>query len=195
MSGPPTCSKLPSNSPSYSAGLGLQRMTARVLSTLLFTEQPSVTMGELADRLQASAGAISGALKMLTSVGLAERVPAPGSRRDHYRLREDAWAVLYTTQNGGLRPCSRRQAGSRPPADGGLARRRLTEMRDFYDFLLGEIPAILERWQASRSPSWSSQPRASSGSTPEVALTVSTAMHSTWWVSGNESNTRSSSTA
>ena len=74
-------------------------MTARVLAALLFTEQPTMTMGELADRLRASPGAISGALKMLTSVGLAERVPAPGSRRDHYRLRDDAWAVQYTNQN------------------------------------------------------------------------------------------------
>ena len=38
---------------------GLQRMTARVLATLLFTEQPTITAGELADRLQASTGAIS----------------------------------------------------------------------------------------------------------------------------------------
>ena len=58
---------------------GLQRMTARVLSSLLFTEQQTMTMGELADRLRASTGAISGALKMLTSVGLVERVPARGA--------------------------------------------------------------------------------------------------------------------
>ena len=55
---------------------GLQRMTARVLASLLFTEQPTMTMGELAGQLRASTGAISGALKMLTSVGLVERVPA-----------------------------------------------------------------------------------------------------------------------
>ena len=78
---------------------GLQRMTARVLAALIFTEQPTLTMGELAEQLRASPGAISGATKMLTSVGLVERVPAPGSRRDHYRLRDDAWAVQYTNQN------------------------------------------------------------------------------------------------
>src|SRR4029453_5890125 len=55
---------------------GMQRMTARVLATLLFTEQPTMTGGEPAKRLQASSGAISGAVKMLTSVGLVERVPA-----------------------------------------------------------------------------------------------------------------------
>ncbi len=42
---------------------GLQRMTARVLATLLFTEQPNDTAGELAERLQASTGAISGAIQ------------------------------------------------------------------------------------------------------------------------------------
>ena len=54
---------------------GMQRMTARVLATLLFTEQPTMTAGDLGERLQASSGAISGAVKMLTSVGLVERVP------------------------------------------------------------------------------------------------------------------------
>ncbi len=86
---------------------GLQRMTARVLAALLFTEQPTLTMGELAEQLRASPGAISAATKMLTSVGLAERVPAPGSRRDHYRLRDDAWAVsIHESERGDAPPCS-----------------------------------------------------------------------------------------
>ena len=93
------------------ASHGLQRMTARVLAALLFTEQPTMTMGELADRLQASSGAISGATKMLTSVGLAERAPAPASRRDHYRLRDDAWAVLFTNQNAVISAMLRRRRG------------------------------------------------------------------------------------
>ena len=96
------------------ASHGLQRMTARVLAALLFTEQPTMTMGELADRLQASSGAISGAIKMLTSVGLAERVPAPASRRDHYRLRDDAWALLFTNQNAvDLSHAGSRRSGDR----------------------------------------------------------------------------------
>lgn len=126
---------------------GLQRMTARVLAALLFTEQPTMTMGELADRLLASSGAISGALKMLTSVGIVERVPAPGSRRDHYRLRENAWAVQYTNQNEVTAAVIEAAEVGIATADrGGLARERLIQMRDFYAFLLEEIPALLERW-------------------------------------------------
>jgi DNA-binding MarR family transcriptional regulator len=127
--------------------LGMQRMTARVLATLLFTEQPTMTMGELADRLQASSGGISGALKMLTSVGLAERVPAPSSRRDHYRLRDNAWAVLFTNQNVTISAMqAAADAGISATGPNSLARQRLTQMRDFYSFLLGEIPALLDRW-------------------------------------------------
>ena len=126
---------------------GLQRMTARVLATLLFTEHPTMTMGELADRLQASSGAISGAIKMLTSVGLVERVPAPASRRDHYRLRDDAWAVLYTNQNVVIPAMqAAAEAGIAAIQGDSPARRRLTQMRDFYAFLLAEIPALLDRW-------------------------------------------------
>lgn len=127
---------------------GLQRMTARVLAALLFTAQASMTMGELAERLQASSGAISGALKMLTSVGLAERVPAPGSRRDHYRLRDDAWATLFTNQNVVIAAMqAAAEAGIAATGPDSLAGQRLTRMRDFYAFMLDEIPAMLERWQ------------------------------------------------
>lgn len=129
-------------------GLGLQRMTARVLAALLFTEQSTMTMGELAEKLQASAGAISGAMKMLAAVGLAERVPVPASRREHYRLRDDAWAVLFTNQNVTISAMQdAAAAGIAAIGADHPAHRRLTQMRDFYTFLLGEIPALLDRWR------------------------------------------------
>jgi DNA-binding transcriptional regulator GbsR (MarR family) len=131
---------------------GLQRMTARVLATLLFSEQPSMTMGELGDRLHASSGAISGAIKMLSSVGLVERVPAPGSRRDHYRLRDDAWAVLYTTQNQAIAAIQAAAENAiAATANNSLVRQRLTHMADFYAFLLAEIPPLLDRWHRQRA--------------------------------------------
>lgn len=126
---------------------GMQRMAARVLAALLFTEQPTMTMGELADRLHASSGAISGAIRTLISVGLAERVPAPASRREHYRLRDNAWATLFTNQNTTLSAMlAAAESGITSAAPKSLARLRLTQMRDFYNFLLAEIPGLLDRW-------------------------------------------------
>ncbi|MDM1895978.1 MarR family transcriptional regulator [Mycobacteroides abscessus] len=127
---------------------GMQRMTARVLTALLFTEQPTMTSSELAEQLQASSGAISTSIRMLTSVGLAERVSVPASRRDHYRLRDNAWAVLFTNQNAVLSAMQEAAAaGIAGTQKDSLARARLTQMRDFYAFLLGEIPTLLERWR------------------------------------------------
>lgn len=127
---------------------GMQRMTARVLTALLFTEQPTMTSSELSEQLQASSGAISTSIRMLTSVGLAERVPVPASRRDHYRLRDNAWAVLFTNQNAVLSATQEAAAaGIAGTKKDSLARARLTQMRDFYAFLLGEIPTLLERWR------------------------------------------------
>ncbi|MGW0162600.1 GbsR/MarR family transcriptional regulator [Mycobacterium sp. NPDC003323] len=123
-------------------------MTARVLATLLFTEQATMTMSELADKLQASAGAISGSLKMLTSVGLVERAAAPGSRRDHYRLRDDAWAILFTGKNDTIAAMqAAAEAGIAVSSGQGLAYERLAQMRDFYAFLMTELPLVLDRWR------------------------------------------------
>ncbi|MGV0605540.1 GbsR/MarR family transcriptional regulator [Mycolicibacterium sp. XJ1904] len=127
----------------------MQRMTARVLAALVFTEQPAMPMGELAEQLQASSGAISGALKMLVAVGVVERAPAPGSRRDHFRLRDDAWAVQYTKHNEALSSVLvAAEAGIAATEEGTLSRHRITQMRDFYVFLMQEIPAVLDRWRA-----------------------------------------------
>ena len=127
---------------------GLQRMTARVLAALLFTEQPTTTAGELADRLQASAGAISGAIKMLTSVGLVERVPAPAQPPGSLpAARQRMGGPVHQSERSARRDAEggrgRRGGGRR---GGSLAHHRLTQMRDFYDFLLSEIPALLDRW-------------------------------------------------
>ncbi|MEU8252164.1 MarR family transcriptional regulator [Nonomuraea sp. NPDC048916] len=126
---------------------GLQRMSARTLAIFLFTDQDSVTAGEIAERLEASAGSVSGAIKSLLTVGLIERLPSPGSRREHYRLRDDAWATLFTSQNTVIQAMLQAAAAGIAATDeGDPARQRLAQMHAFYDFLLGELPALLDRW-------------------------------------------------
>ncbi|QFY10013.1 MarR family transcriptional regulator [Nonomuraea phyllanthi] len=127
---------------------GLQRMSARVLAVFLFTGAETVTMGDIADRLSVSAGSVSGAVKTLLSTGLIERLPAPGSRREHYRLREDAWPTLFSTQNTVVHVMLQAaQAGMAATSSGDPAHHRLGRMRDFYEFLLEELPGLLRRWQ------------------------------------------------
>jgi hypothetical protein len=126
-------------------------MHARVLAAFLFSGQDTVTARELALHLGASAGSISAAVTMLRTVGLIEQVPVPGSRRDHFRMRSDAWARLMSGQNAMIELMREiGAAGLDVVAPGGVAAQRLREMRDFYAFMLAEMPALLDRWHAER---------------------------------------------
>ncbi|WP_232376544.1 GbsR/MarR family transcriptional regulator [Amycolatopsis aidingensis] len=130
---------------------GMQRMTARVLSVLLFAEQETITAGEIAEQLEASAGSVSGAIKMLSPTGLIERVPMPGSRREHYRFPADGWPRLMSSQNEIIRIMQdAAERGIEAVDPDSLVARRLADMRDFYEYLMKELPAVIERWHAQR---------------------------------------------
>jgi DNA-binding transcriptional regulator GbsR (MarR family) len=129
----------------------MQRMTARVFAALLFTEQDTLTAGEITELLTISSGSVSTALKSLTAVGLIERVPAPGSRREHFRFREDAWATLMSEQNQLVKVMREAaEQGIAATGEDSPAGRRLAEMRDFYDYLWRELPALIDRWKTQR---------------------------------------------
>ena len=130
---------------------GMQRMIARVLAAFLFSDQESVTAAELGEQLGASAGSISGAITMLRTVGLIEPAPVPGSRRAHFRMRDDAWATMMSSQNAMVQVMQEiAEAGVASTPPGGPAARRLERMRDFYAYLFAELPALIERWRAQQ---------------------------------------------
>lgn len=127
---------------------GMQRMIARVLAAFLFSDRESVTAAELGEQLGASAGSISAAITMLRTVGLIEPAPVPGSRRAHFRMRDDAWATMMSSQNAMIQVMQEiAEAGIASTPPGGPAARRLERMRDFYAYLFAELPALIERWR------------------------------------------------
>ncbi|HZG89659.1 MAG TPA: MarR family transcriptional regulator [Pseudonocardia sp.] len=130
-------------------GMGMQRMSARVLALFVCTDAATLTGADIAGHLGVSPAAVSGAVRSLQQAGLLQRSPSPGSRRDHYRLSGDAWT------DAGVVKRDRFDALARLADDGlalveahGEAAARLTRMRDFYAFLAEEIPALLDRWSA-----------------------------------------------
>src|ERR1044072_5453159 len=125
---------------------GMQKTTARVMPSLLFSQQETMTAADLCEELQVSSGSVSGAVKQLTASGLSERVPAPGSRRDHYRFPEGAWARLMSQQNQLLATMAEvAEQGLAAAGDPATpAGRRLAEMGDFYAFMLRELPPLID---------------------------------------------------
>jgi predicted transcriptional regulator len=126
---------------------GVPRMPARVFVQLLATDAGRLTAAELAEQLVASPAAISGAVRYLMQINLAAREREPGSRRDHYVVRDDVWyhatvrkdqmlAALMNHLDIGIHAL-----GPGPAAD------RLLESRAFFAFIEKEMPLLLERWE------------------------------------------------
>jgi predicted transcriptional regulator len=130
---------------------GIPRMPARVFVELLAEDSGSLTSAELAERIQASPAAISGAVRYLAQVGLIGRERDPGSRRDRYRVYDDAWyeAVVRRERLLTLWEESARDgvAALGPATTAGA---RMAETLAFFEFLRREMPGVLERWRAER---------------------------------------------
>lgn len=127
---------------------GMQRSTARVLAALLFSDQETMTAADLCAELGISSGAVSGAVRQLGPAGLIERAPAPGSRRDHFRVPRGAWATLMGNQNTVLGVLLKTaEEGVEAAGEDSFAGRRLAEMRDFYAYMDQEMPRLIERWR------------------------------------------------
>ncbi|WP_328773036.1 GbsR/MarR family transcriptional regulator [Streptomyces sp. NBC_00286] len=127
---------------------GMQKTTARVMTALLYTEQETMTAADLCEELSISSGAVSTAVKQLIPIGMIERVPAPGSRRDHYRFREHAWATLMGNQNTMLAVMGDAATEGLKAADENSAvGQRMREMQDFYAFMQREMAALIDRWR------------------------------------------------
>jgi len=130
---------------------GVPRMPARVFVALLASDSGSLTAAELAERVQASPAAISGAVRYLIQVSLISREREPGSRRDRYRVWDDAWyeAIVRRERLLKLWEDSAREGvealGPATPAGG-----RMADTVAFFAFLRREMPALLERWRAER---------------------------------------------
>jgi predicted transcriptional regulator len=130
---------------------GVPRMPARIFVALLASDSGRRTAAELAELLQISPAAVSGAVRYLAQVNLIVREHEPGSRRDHYRVHDDTWyeATVRREQQLARWTVSVRDGvdalGPDTPAG-----RRLAETLAFLEFLEAEMPALLARWHEQR---------------------------------------------
>jgi DNA-binding transcriptional regulator GbsR (MarR family) len=132
---------------------GMPRMPARAFAALLATDSGRLTAAELAELLQVSPAAVSGAVRYLTQVSLVTREREPGSRKDVYLLHDDQWYEAIIRREPLLTRWQRAivdgidAVGADSPAGA-----RLRDTADFFEFLTAEMPVLLERWRDQRSP-------------------------------------------
>jgi DNA-binding transcriptional regulator GbsR (MarR family) len=133
---------------------GFPRMPARVFAVLLVSESGQLTAAELADALQVSPAAISGAVRYLVLIHFVTRAREAGSRRDVVRVSEHNWmhATLNQDQIYARVEATLREGVSVLGA-GTAAGARVEETRDFFAYLRQELPQILHRWDRQRGQS------------------------------------------
>ena len=130
------------------ADWGFPRMAGRVLMTMLSSDEPALTAGELAERLGVSSAAISGAVRYLIPITMIERMPVPGSRRDVYRLLDDAWYEVSLAEMTLLKSMSTAAQDGVAAAGGSQtpAGARLANMRDYFLYVQENLPLLLAGW-------------------------------------------------
>jgi DNA-binding transcriptional regulator GbsR (MarR family) len=132
---------------------GLAPVAGRILGRLLVCDPAHQSSSELADYLNASAGAVSTATRMLVQVGLVERIRFRSDRAMYFRIRPDAFGMIFQKEIEETR--FMRQLGDR-----GLEllsdapqeiRDRMIALRDLYALFEEALPPLWERWKARRS--------------------------------------------
>ena len=85
-------------------------------------------------------------------LGMVARDPVPGSRRDLYRLVDDAWYEVTLTKLTMFKALVD-LADQGVTAAGGEATpagARLADMRDFYTFVQERMPQLMAEWASAK---------------------------------------------
>ncbi|MEV6023909.1 MarR family transcriptional regulator [Streptomyces sp. NPDC052036] len=130
---------------------GMPRMPARVFGALLASDAGTLTSVELGEQLRISPAAVSGAVRYLAQVHLVSREREPGSRRERYRVHSNQWYEALTNREALIKRWEEalREGVTSLGAD-TPAGMRLAETLAFFEFVEGEVEAMMERWRVHR---------------------------------------------
>lgn len=134
--------------------LGGPRMAGRIVGRLLVAEPPEQSSAQLMRYLDASKASISTMTRYLIQLGLIDRVGVPGERIDHFRLRAGAFARLTEArvrQTSDVLAILERGLELPVAQANRTVRRRLEEVRGFYEFFRSELLETLQRYEKGRS--------------------------------------------
>jgi DNA-binding transcriptional regulator GbsR (MarR family) len=130
---------------------GMQRMAARVFAALLSSDEGAMSSAELGEQLRISPAAVSGAVRYLAQTHMVSREREPGSRRELYRVHGDQWYEALTNREAVLKRWEGAlREGVTSLGAGTPAGRRMAETLAFFEFVEGEIAAMMERWRTHR---------------------------------------------
>ena len=131
---------------------GMQRTAARTFSALLASAAGRLSARDIADTLQVSPSAVSGAVRYLEHVDLVRRIRDPGARVDHFVLGRDVWYEAMMNESRIFDAMSETlDAGIEAVGRDSDAGQRLADTHDFCTFMRDEMPRLFQRWRDART--------------------------------------------
>ncbi|GAA4055947.1 helix-turn-helix domain-containing protein [Actinomadura miaoliensis] len=129
-------------------GMGLPKMTARVLVALWLSEDGRLTAAELTRDLRVSPASVSMAVGYLLQQGLIRRERDPQRRRDIYVFDDDTWYhSMVTSARQTLEAAQIAKEGAKTCGLGTPAGRRLAKGGAFLERISQDLLASTERWR------------------------------------------------
>lgn len=130
---------------------GMPRMPARVFGALMSSDADGLTAADLADALQASPAAISGAVRYLIQTDMVRRDRDPGSRRDVFRLYAEPFSSMLRRRDEVLRVWGdKMQEGADALGYDTPSGRRLADAAQTFRLLHALLPKMLDEVDRAR---------------------------------------------
>jgi DNA-binding MarR family transcriptional regulator len=136
-------------------------MVGRLIGYLAVCDPPEQSIGELAEALLASRSAITGAVKVLETMHLIQRMRPAGERMDRVRIDMSSQQAIGMDVSEYEDLGNLALEGLDLLRDASPARRAvLLEMAAFSAFLVEQMPQLQQEWEARRSKMMASVDRA-----------------------------------
>jgi DNA-binding transcriptional regulator GbsR (MarR family) len=128
--------------------LGSTRTAGRMTGLLLVADRP-LPLAEMAEKLQLSKASISTNARTMEQIGMIQRVSVPGDRRDYYEILPGTFENLLSRRVRAIGAFVQLTNEGLEAVESGntTARKRLEEMKQFYEFFENELETSLVRWR------------------------------------------------
>lgn len=128
------------------------RMEGRVMGLFMIVDRPYLASSEIAQMLNASAGAVSMATRKLIMAGFIHRHVVPNDREHHFAAEEDVWGGFLKSE----RTYIQRLRSVMDLADDALLagaagpRRRISHAQNYLSWIDQQHANLLADWNAYR---------------------------------------------
>lgn len=131
---------------------GMQPAACRVLALTIVSDQTELTFDEIMNTLGISKSAASGAINLLLTANRLEYITRPGDRKRYFRAKILNWKVdmLHNMSQMTSVGVLLKEINKQRPKSTKEFNSTLAEMISFLDFLNGEIPSLLKKWESKK---------------------------------------------